>query len=61
MRKIRGLTLAKERGSAYGGAWDGKLVWGPLIHSRVTGMLLNPSYVDGGLNPRVFGGGGNLG
>jgi len=29
---------------SYGGAWDGKLVWGPLVHSRVTSILLNPSY-----------------
>ncbi len=29
---------------AYGGAWDGKLVWGPLIHSRVVGILNNPCY-----------------
>ncbi|ANG61985.1 resolvase [Marinobacterium aestuarii] len=29
---------------AYGGAWDGKLVWGRLSHSRVLGLLKNPSY-----------------
>jgi DNA invertase Pin-like site-specific DNA recombinase len=29
---------------AYGGAWDGKLVWGRLTHSRVLGALANPSY-----------------
>jgi DNA invertase Pin-like site-specific DNA recombinase len=29
---------------AYGGAWDGKLVWGRLTHSRVLGILKNPSY-----------------
>ena len=29
---------------AYGGAWDGKIVWGRLSHSRVLGMLKNPSY-----------------
>jgi DNA invertase Pin-like site-specific DNA recombinase len=29
---------------AYGGAWDGKLIWGRLTHSRVIGMLANPSY-----------------
>lgn len=29
---------------AYGGAWDGKLVWGRLTHSRVLGLLNNPSY-----------------
>src|ERR1700751_1369291 len=29
---------------AYGGAWDGKLLWGRLTHSRVLSMLANPSY-----------------
>ena len=29
---------------AYGGAWAGKLVWGTLTHSRVLGILYNPSY-----------------
>ncbi len=29
---------------AYGGAWDGKLLWGRLTHSRVLGLLKNPSY-----------------
>ena len=29
---------------AYGGAWNGKLIWGRLTHSRVLGMLKNPSY-----------------
>ena len=29
---------------AYGGAWDGKLIWGRLTHSRVLGILKNPSY-----------------
>jgi DNA invertase Pin-like site-specific DNA recombinase len=29
---------------AYGGAWDGRIVWGRLSHSRVLGMLKNPSY-----------------
>src|SRR5215831_2766560 len=28
----------------WGGAWDGKLVWGRLTHSRVIGMLANPVY-----------------
>ncbi|NJO24310.1 MAG: recombinase family protein, partial [Sphingomonadales bacterium] len=27
-----------------GGAWDGKLLWGRLTHSRVLGLLANPSY-----------------
>lgn len=29
---------------SYGGAWDGKLLWGRLSHSRVLGILKNPSY-----------------
>ena len=29
---------------AYGGAWDGKLEWATLTHSRVLGILHNPSY-----------------
>ena len=29
---------------AYGGAWDGKLVWGRLTHSRVLSILANPFY-----------------
>jgi len=29
---------------AYGGAWDGKLIWGRLTHSRVLGILANPTY-----------------
>ena len=29
---------------AYGGAWNGKIVWGRLTHTRVLGMLKNPSY-----------------
>ena len=29
---------------AYGGSWDGKLVWGQLSHSRVLNILANPSY-----------------
>lgn len=29
---------------SYGGAWDGKLVWGNLTHSRVLGLLKNPCY-----------------
>ena len=29
---------------SYGGAWDGKLLWGRLTHSRVLGILANPSY-----------------
>jgi DNA invertase Pin-like site-specific DNA recombinase len=29
---------------AYGGAWAGKLIWGRLTHTRVLGLLKNPSY-----------------
>jgi hypothetical protein len=29
---------------SYGGAWDGKLLWGRLTHSRVLGILANPFY-----------------
>lgn len=36
-----GLRFPKR---AYGGAWDGRLVWGNLTHSRVLGLLKNPCY-----------------
>ncbi len=29
---------------AYGGAWDGKIAWGTLTHSRVLAVIHNPSY-----------------
>ena len=29
---------------AYGGAWNGKLIWGRLTHGRVISILYNPSY-----------------
>jgi DNA invertase Pin-like site-specific DNA recombinase len=29
---------------SYGGAWNGRLIWGPLTHSRVLSMLKNPAY-----------------
>ena len=29
---------------AYGGAWDGKLVWGHLTDSRVLSIIKNPAY-----------------
>jgi DNA invertase Pin-like site-specific DNA recombinase len=29
---------------AYGGAWNGKLIWGRLSESRVLGVLKNPAY-----------------
>ena len=31
---------------AYGGAWDGKISWGTLTHSRVLSVIHNPSYTD---------------
>jgi DNA invertase Pin-like site-specific DNA recombinase len=37
----RGLRFPKR---AYGGAWNGKIIWGRLSHSRVLGILKNPSY-----------------
>jgi hypothetical protein len=37
----RGLRFPKR---AYGGAWDGKLVWGRLTHSPVLSILKNPSH-----------------
>jgi len=37
----RGLRFPKR---AYGGAWAGQLIWGRLTHSRVLGVLKNPSY-----------------
>lgn len=36
----KGLRFPKR---AYGGAWDGKIIWGRLSHSRVLGVLKNPS------------------
>ena len=29
---------------AYGGVWNGKLIWGRLTHGRVLGILKNPAY-----------------
>jgi DNA invertase Pin-like site-specific DNA recombinase len=37
----QGLRFPKR---AYGGAWDGKLIWGRLCHGRVLGVLKNPAY-----------------
>ena len=37
----RGLQFPKR---AFGGAWNGKLIWGRLTHSRVLSILKNPSY-----------------
>jgi DNA invertase Pin-like site-specific DNA recombinase/uncharacterized small protein (DUF1192 family) len=36
-----GLRFPKR---AYGGSWNGRLLWGHLSHARVLGMLRNPSY-----------------
>src|ERR1051326_4416601 len=36
-----GLRFPKR---SYGGAWDGKIIWGRLTHSRVLSMLKNPCY-----------------
>ena len=36
-----GLRFPKR---AYGGAWDGKIIWGRLTHSRVLSMLKNPAF-----------------
>ncbi len=43
VRRFEDLGLRFPRRS-YGGVWDGKLVWGRLTHSRVLGILANPSY-----------------
>ena len=39
---------------AYGGAWDGKLTWATLTHSRVLGILHNPSYTGAYVYGRYF-------
>lgn len=36
-----GLRFPKR---AYGGAWNGRIIWGRLAYSRVRGVLKNPSY-----------------
>src|SRR6201981_974770 len=43
VQRFQNLGLRFPRRS-YGGAWDGKLLWGRLTHSRVLGILANPSY-----------------
>jgi DNA invertase Pin-like site-specific DNA recombinase len=43
VRRFQQLGLRFPRRS-YGGAWDGKLLWGRLTHSRLLGILANPSY-----------------
>jgi DNA invertase Pin-like site-specific DNA recombinase len=42
VRRFHELGLRFPRRS-YGGAWSGKLVWGRLTHSRMLGLLANPS------------------
>ncbi len=37
----KGLKFPKR---SYGGAWDGKLIWGRLCESRVLSILSNPTY-----------------
>ena len=41
VQRFQELGLRFPRRS-YGGAWDGKLLWGRLTHSRVLGILANP-------------------
>jgi DNA invertase Pin-like site-specific DNA recombinase len=43
VQRFHQLGLVFPRRS-YGGAWNGKLIWGRLTHSRVIGVLANPSY-----------------
>jgi DNA invertase Pin-like site-specific DNA recombinase len=43
MQRFAASTLRFPKRS-YGGAWNGKLVWGQLTHSRVLSMIKNPSY-----------------
>jgi DNA invertase Pin-like site-specific DNA recombinase len=43
VRRFQELGLRFPR-RAYGGAWDGKLLWGRLTHSRVCSIVANPSY-----------------
>src|SRR5579864_5720290 len=43
MQRFAESTLRFPKRS-YGGAWDGKLIWGRLTHGRVLGLLKNPSY-----------------
>lgn len=43
VRRFHDLGLHFPRRS-YGGAWNGKLIWGRLTHSRMIGLLANPCY-----------------
>jgi DNA invertase Pin-like site-specific DNA recombinase len=43
VRRFHDLGLRFPR-RAYGGAWDGRIIWGRLTHGRVLGILANPCY-----------------
>jgi DNA invertase Pin-like site-specific DNA recombinase len=43
MQRVAASALPFPKRS-YGGAWDGKIIWGRLTHSRVLGILKNPFY-----------------
>jgi len=43
VRRFSELGLHFPRRS-YGGAWNGKLIWGRLTHGRTRGILVNPTY-----------------
>ncbi len=43
VQKFTSLNLKFPK-RAYGGAWNGKLIWGYLTHDRVLNILKNPSY-----------------
>lgn len=43
VRHFRKHNLSFPR-RAYGGVWNGKIIWGKLTHGRVLGILSNPSY-----------------
>jgi DNA invertase Pin-like site-specific DNA recombinase len=43
VRRFQDLGLRFPR-RAYGGAWDGRVIWGRLTHGRVLGILANPFY-----------------
>ena len=45
-----GLQFPKR---AYGGAWNGRLIWGRLTGSRVLGALNNPAYTGNNLTPQL--------
>ena len=43
VRRFQEMGLRFPRRS-YGGAWNGKLIWGRLTHGRTRSMLVNPAY-----------------